>query len=48
VSQIKSLLSARYLGHSSQTARAWMSACWQHIRPELLERAAVIPRIWHT
>ena len=48
VTQMKSLLVARYLGHASEAARAWMSACWQHIRPELLERAAVVPRIWHT
>ncbi|MDB5775342.1 MAG: ureD [Herbaspirillum sp.] len=48
VSQLKSLVVARYLGHSSAAARAWMSACWRHIRPELLGREAVTPRIWHT
>lgn len=48
VSQIKSLLVARYLGHSSAAARAWVSACWQLLRPALLERPAIVPRIWHT
>jgi urease accessory protein len=48
VTQIKSLLVARYLGHSSEAARNWISACWQQIRPALLERPASVPRIWHT
>ncbi|RXZ33859.1 urease accessory protein UreD [Oxalobacteraceae bacterium CAVE-383] len=48
VTQIKSLLTARYLGHSSAAARAWISACWQQIRPALLARPAIVPRIWHT
>jgi urease accessory protein len=48
VTQIKTVLVARYLGHSSATARNWISACWQQIRPALLERPAIVPRIWHT
>jgi urease accessory protein len=48
VTQIKSLLVARYLGHSSAAARAWVSACWQLLRPVLLDRPAIVPRIWHT
>jgi urease accessory protein len=48
VTQIKSLLVARYLGHSSSGARAWISNCWQQIRPPLLARPASVPRIWHT
>lgn len=48
VTQIKSLLVARYLGHSSQAARNWISTCWQQLRPALLERPAIVPRIWHT
>lgn len=48
VTQMKSLLVARYLGHSSDNARHWMRHCWQHIRPALLDRPAVPPRIWAT
>lgn len=46
--QIKQLLVLRYLGHSSQSARHWLLHAWQRIRPELMERDAVIPRIWNT
>jgi urease accessory protein len=48
ITQIKTVLVARYLGHSSAAARAWVSHCWQQIRPALLERPAIVPRIWHT
>ena len=48
VTQIRSLLVARYLGHSSAAARAWVSECWQLLRPALLDRPAMVPRIWHT
>ena len=47
-SQIKQVLVLRYLGNSSQVARQWLTLAWQRIRPELLEREAVIPRIWNT
>ncbi|WP_184013381.1 urease accessory protein UreD [Glaciimonas immobilis] len=46
--QMKSVLVMRFLGHSSELARQWMTQAWQHIRPELLGREAVIPRIWNT
>ncbi len=46
--QMKQVLVARYLGHSSETARLWMTRAWQRIRPELMQRDAVIPRIWNT
>lgn len=46
--QMKQLLVLRYLGHSSQTARRWLTHAWQHIRPELMARDAVVPRIWNT
>ncbi|MBB3213669.1 urease accessory protein [Herbaspirillum sp. Sphag1AN] len=48
VSQMKQLLVLRYLGHSSQSARHWLMRAWQLIRPELMQRDAVIPRIWNT
>jgi urease accessory protein len=46
--QMKSVLVARYLGDASEMARMLMTLCWMRIRPALLGRAAVAPRIWST
>ena len=48
VTQMKSVLVARYIGDSSQEARRLMHRAWQLLRPVLLERNAVTPRIWNT
>jgi urease accessory protein len=48
VTQLKSLLVVRYLGDASETARRVMIRAWQHLRPELLGRDAIVPRIWNT
>jgi urease accessory protein len=48
VTQLKSVLVARYLGDSSETARRVMARTWQLLRPHLLGREAVMPRIWNT
>jgi urease accessory protein len=48
VSQLKSVFVARYLGDSSETAKQLMTGVWKKLRPELLARAAVVPRIWNT
>ncbi|MES2534848.1 MAG: urease accessory protein UreD [Pseudomonadota bacterium] len=48
ISQLKSVLVARYLGDSSEIARRVMLCVWQHLRPEHMGRAAVVPRIWNT
>ena len=48
ISQLKSVLVARYLGHSSEMARRVMLCVWRHLRPELMSCAAVVPRIWNT
>jgi urease accessory protein len=48
VTQMTTLVVVRYLGNSSQTARQLMTRAWQRLRPELLDREASIPRIWHT
>jgi len=42
------VLVARYLGHSAEAARAWMTALWLLLRPAMLGREAVEPRIWKT
>lgn len=48
VTQMKSVLVARYLGHASETAKAVMTAVWRHVRPGVTGHAAVVPRIWNT
>ena len=48
VTQMKSVLVARYIGDSSQEARRLMHRAWRLLRPALLERDAVTPRIWNT
>lgn len=48
LTQMKSVLVARYLGDSSETARKWMMHVWRQLRPALIGREAVVPRIWNT
>lgn len=48
LTQIKSVLLARYLGRDSETARRAMLGVWQLLRPHLLGCAAPVPRIWNT
>ncbi len=42
------LLVARYLGHNSEAARHWLIELWRVLRPALLGRPAIPPRIWTT
>lgn len=48
VTQMKSVVVARYLGDSSETAKQVMTAAWRILRPILTGREAVVPRIWNT
>lgn len=48
VTQMKSVLVARYIGSSSQEARELMHHAWRLLRPALLDRDAATPRIWNT
>lgn len=48
VTQLKSVIAVRYLGHSSEQAKAVMALVWRQLRPALTGRDAVIPRIWNT
>jgi urease accessory protein len=48
LSQLKSVLVARYLGDSSETAKQLLARVWQVVRPEMLGRPAAAPRIWNT
>jgi urease accessory protein len=42
------VLVVRHLGGLAERARAFVHAVWRIVRPELLGRAAVAPRIWST
>jgi urease accessory protein len=48
VTHTKGVLVARHLGDDSETARRLMLTVWRRVRPHLLEREAVTPRIWQT
>lgn len=48
VTQMKSVVVARYLGDSSETAKRLMTRVWQALRPALTGREATVPRIWNT
>ena len=48
ITVLPGLLVARYLGHNSEAARLWFIELWRLLRPALLGRAAVPPRIWTT
>ncbi|MGC5699789.1 urease accessory protein UreD [Pseudomonas sp. NFXW11] len=48
LSQLPGLLVARCLAAEALQARAWLIALWQLLRPALLGREALPPRIWNT
>lgn len=48
VTALPQLLVARYLGHSSEAAKAWFADLWTVLRPALINREAQTPRIWNT
>lgn len=48
ITALPEMLVARYLGHSSEAARQWLTAVWQTLRPVLTGRETHTPRIWNT
>ena len=48
VSALPHLFVGRYIGHSTEAARHWFVALWQHLRPAFIGRTAALPRIWNT
>ncbi|MBU2872252.1 urease accessory protein UreD [Colwellia sp. E2M01] len=48
ISQIRQLLVIRYLGQHAEECKALFVQLWQQIRPLYLNKAANIPRVWHT
>ncbi len=41
-------LTVRYLGHCTEQARLYFTEAWKLIRPALLNKEAIAPRIWAT
>ena len=48
ISAMPKLFVGRYLGHSPEAARQWFVELWRHLRPALLGREMLVPRIWYT
>ena len=48
ITKLPGLLVARYLGDSGEAARHYLTQLWQVLRPALLGRDVVLPRIWST
>lgn len=48
LTQLPGLLVARCLADEALHARAWLIELWKRLRPALLGREAVTPRIWNT
>lgn len=48
ITQLPKVWLARYLGDSTEAARDYFRALWRIVRPSLLARDAVSPRIWST
>lgn len=48
ITRLPELIVARYLGHNSEAARLWFIELWTRLRPALLGRPAVAPRLWNT
>ena len=48
ITLLPGLLVGRYLGASSEAAKFYFTKLWQSIRPALIGRTAVEPRIWRT
>jgi urease accessory protein len=48
VTRVPGVLVARYLGHDAWEAKRLFSEVWRMIRPVMLDRPAISPRIWAT
>jgi urease accessory protein len=48
ITRLPRVLVARYRGDSAPAARAYFALQWNALRPTLVGRAAVSPRIWST
>ncbi len=46
--QLDSLIIVRYLGNSAEVARQGFTRVWQALRPAVIQKKAMVPRIWST
>lgn len=46
--KIDNMIIVRYLGHSSESARQGFVAAWRVLRPIIMQRDVMVPRIWAT
>ena len=48
VTSVRGCIVARYRGPSAEAAQAYFAGLWGRLRPIMIDRAAVPPRIWTT
>ncbi|QJR15437.1 urease accessory protein UreD [Usitatibacter palustris] len=48
ITRLPGVVVARYLGTRSDAAREWFTRLWTVLRPAILQREAIEPRIWRT
>ncbi|APV50761.1 urease accessory protein [Betaproteobacteria bacterium GR16-43] len=48
ITRLPGVLVARYVGTRSDAAREWFTRLWGVLRPAVLQREAIEPRIWRT
>lgn len=48
ITRLPEVLVARWLGRETATGRAWFTGLWSLLRPAVLGREALVPRIWNT
>lgn len=48
VSLMENVLAIRYLGHSAESCRRYFLSAWRILKPLLMERHFIEPRIWRT
>ena len=48
ITRLPDVLVARWVGAETATGQAWLTALWSLLRPVVLGREAMIPRIWNT
>ncbi|MCG6199656.1 urease accessory protein UreD [Psychromonas antarctica] len=48
ITEINGLLVIRYLGQHAQQCKRLFIRLWQLLRPQLINKTAIQPRIWHT
>ncbi|WP_341677726.1 urease accessory protein UreD [Niveibacterium sp. SC-1] len=48
ITRLPGVLLARWIGSHAEAGRHWFTQLWSALRPPLLGRPAIVPRIWNT